>query len=189
MLLERELKMFSGAIYSAVLLSGIANQPNITVDVHNVSTTSYQYVVPYVGVAGTKAVIVSRKGITSNTPNYPASVLAWNSVSSNASLLETTIEPPGVLLFNLLMREWKQETSGYSSIDKKINHPSYRKIIKIGPEVITLILKELKREPGHWFAALRELTTDNPVQIQHRGNIAEMANDWLRWGRDKNQLG
>lgn len=86
------------------------------------------------------------------------------------------------LLFNSFKMEWKNETAGYSSIDKKVNHPAYRQIIEIGPEAIALILKELQNEPGHWFAALREITKENPVQLQHRGNITEMTNDWLRWG-------
>ena len=33
----------------------------------------------------------------------------------------------------------------------------------MGPEVIPLILAELENEPDYWFAALRELTGENPV--------------------------
>src|SRR5271154_5144378 len=103
--------MLGSTIYSTILLLGIANQPNITVGVDNMSPMSDQYIIPYVGVAGTKDVIVSSKGNTSDTPNCYASVIVWNNASPNTSLSETTTGPPVVLLFALLTQEWKQETS------------------------------------------------------------------------------
>ena len=55
----------------------------------------------------------------------------------------------------------------------------------MGPRALPLILKELEQRPNHWFWVLRAITQENPVLPEHRGAIAEMAQDWLNWARAK----
>ena len=55
----------------------------------------------------------------------------------------------------------------------------------MGPRALPLILKELEQRPNHWFWVLRAITQENPVLPEHRGVIAEMAQDWLNWARAK----
>ena len=60
---------------------------------------------------------------------------------------------------------------------------AYQKIIGMGTPVVGLILQDLKRQPDHWFWALRSITGENPVEPSNRGRVGEMATAWLEWGR------
>jgi hypothetical protein len=83
--------------------------------------------------------------------------------------------------FYRLMATWKTETCFLSNINEKCAHPAYQEIIEMGRDVVPLILEELKREPDHWFAALRKLTGENPVPPGARGKLKDMALAWLEW--------
>ena len=83
--------------------------------------------------------------------------------------------------FMALKDRWKQETWLSSSITEITNSPAYREIIDMGWDAVALILTELESEPDLWFGALQEITGDNPVQLQNRGDIEGMARDWLNW--------
>lgn len=60
---------------------------------------------------------------------------------------------------------------------------SYQQIIGMGKPAIALILQDLKKEPDHWFWALRSITGENPIQPDDRGRLQKMAEAWLEWGR------
>ncbi|HLX64551.1 MAG TPA: hypothetical protein VKX17_24980 [Planctomycetota bacterium] len=79
--------------------------------------------------------------------------------------------------------EWKRERGNSSSAARMALHPAYKRIIRLGRPVLPLILAELEREPDHWFVALMEITGDNPVPPEARGNLKLMAKAWLEWGR------
>jgi hypothetical protein len=66
-----------------------------------------------------------------------------------------------------------------------VKHPAYQKIISMGYAVVPLILKELEREPDHWFVALNKITNENPVYNGARGKLDEMAAAWIAWGERK----
>jgi hypothetical protein len=96
------------------------------------------------------------------------------------------IVPPRRLeaLFAELTEQWKRETRLLSSTSAIAMHPSYQRIIGLGPQVVPLILAEMQREPGHWFWALAALTGENPVPPADRGRVAPMTDAWLKWGRE-----
>lgn len=83
-----------------------------------------------------------------------------------------------------LVATWKRERGPHSSSARLAEHPAYQQIIGMGLEVIPLLLRELEREPDHWFRALHLLTGANPVPAESRGKVREMAEAWLRWGRE-----
>jgi hypothetical protein len=91
---------------------------------------------------------------------------------------------PFVRRFYRLAAEWKTETGHLSDLTEKCNHAAYRSIVEMGPDVIPLILAELEHEPDYWFAALRELTGENPVPPAARGKLKHMANSWLDWAEE-----
>ena len=62
---------------------------------------------------------------------------------------------------------------------------AYQQIIGLGAPAIPLLLRELEREPDHWFWALKVLTGVNPVPQKSRGNIEEMAKHWVAWGKEQ----
>lgn len=84
-----------------------------------------------------------------------------------------------------LVATWKRARGPHSSSARLAEHPAYQQIISMGPEVVPWVLRELEREPDHWFRALRALTSADPVSPEHRSKVREMAEDWLRWGREQ----
>ena len=57
----------------------------------------------------------------------------------------------------------------------------------MGEKAVPFILVELQRElaigePDDWFVALWAITGENPVPLESRGNLKEMAKAWLEWG-------
>jgi hypothetical protein len=85
--------------------------------------------------------------------------------------------------FQELAGRWKDATEFLSSPADMINDPAYREIIAMGGPVIPLILTELKMRPDFWFAALREITGEDPVPPEARGDVRAMSDAWLKWGR------
>lgn len=90
--------------------------------------------------------------------------------------------------FERLAGQWIHDTAALSSVTEIALHPSYQRIIGLGPGVISLILGELSRRPNHWFWALKALTGEDPVPPASRGRIREMTAAWLAWGRDQRLL-
>jgi hypothetical protein len=87
--------------------------------------------------------------------------------------------------FQHLAAEWKLQRGPYSSSAKLAEHPAYQEIIALGSEAIPLLLAELERSPDHWFRALHALTGASPVPPESCGDVAKMAQAWLKWGRDQ----
>ena len=85
--------------------------------------------------------------------------------------------------FYNLVEKWKDGIAFTSSISKMCSHPAYLRIIGMGKKVLPFILRELEREPHHWFIALEAITGDNPISQEHIGNVREMTEDWLIWAK------
>jgi hypothetical protein len=90
--------------------------------------------------------------------------------------------------FRMLAQAWKRDVLNCSSVTQMAIHPAYQQIIGMGPDALPLILRELRREPNHWFWALRAITGEDPVSPGSRGRLSEMAEAWLRWGRQRGLL-
>ena len=87
-------------------------------------------------------------------------------------------------MFRRLAAVWRAETGHLSSARKIAAHPAYQQIVALGSAVVPLLLADLERQPDHWFVALERITGANPVPPEDRGDVARMAQDWLRWGRE-----
>jgi len=85
--------------------------------------------------------------------------------------------------FTKLAEQWRRETRHMSIMNDIVSHTAYQKIIGMGKDVVPLILEELKREPAHWFWALKSITGDNPIQPEDRGRLNKMTEAWLDWDR------
>ena len=90
--------------------------------------------------------------------------------------------------FAVLAIEWKNYSMFRSSITELINHSSYRQIIKLGEDVVPLILEELKKEPRQWFSALIKITGVDPTTDEIQGDVKKMAEAWLQWGEHHNLI-
>jgi hypothetical protein len=87
--------------------------------------------------------------------------------------------------FHALAEEWKAAVAVLSSTTAMCSHPAYQAIIALGPAVVPLLLRDLQREPAHWFEALKAITGEDPVPREDWGRIPAMASAWLAWGRDR----
>jgi hypothetical protein len=83
-----------------------------------------------------------------------------------------------------LAEQWRHDTGMLSVISKISMHPAYQRIIGMGQPVVPLIMRELEHEPDHWFWALNSITGVNPVKPEQRGNLNQMAQAWVEWGRE-----
>jgi hypothetical protein len=90
-------------------------------------------------------------------------------------------------IFSRLARKWKEACGHVASINKWAQTPEYQKIIALGrnrpTEMVRILLAELERSPDHWFWALKEITGVNPVTQESRGSVNLMAKCWLEWGK------
>lgn len=86
-------------------------------------------------------------------------------------------------LIEMAAERWKEDTAGFSSITKKTRHPSYVYIIMLGRPALKPLLQKLDRELDHWFPALKRISGEDPVPPQHRGDMQQMRQAWLDWGR------
>jgi hypothetical protein len=87
--------------------------------------------------------------------------------------------------FQKLLFNWKEETVFSSSTSDITSHEAYLGIIGLGRTVVPLIIREMEKEGGHWFVALKAITGENPVPQEHWGDLPRMTEDWLAWGRRK----
>jgi hypothetical protein len=85
--------------------------------------------------------------------------------------------------FKQLADQWRKEVIFLSSVEKIIMNQNYQTIIGMGPRIVPLILRELKKRPDYWFYALRMITRKNPVKPEDKGNIKKMAQAWIEWGK------
>jgi hypothetical protein len=111
--------------------------------------------------------------------NEPAGVYEEFLRSQNQECEEIQTE------FNELVRLWKHARSAASSSTVIAMHPAYQRIIGMGKPALPLILRELSHQLDHWFWALKAISGDDPIPMEHRGKMKQMAADWLRWGHEK----
>ena len=85
--------------------------------------------------------------------------------------------------FQKLAATWKTAVRFVSDTDEMCSHPAYQEIIGMGWAALPFIFTELEREPDNWFWALKAITGEDPVPVEHQGDVAQMAKDWLAWGQ------
>lgn len=85
--------------------------------------------------------------------------------------------------FKRLLNEWQEDSMLMSSVTDMVMLRSYQAIIGMGPDVVPMILNELKYNPDYLFWALEAVTEINPVFPGDEGNLKRMAKAWIEWGR------
>lgn len=90
--------------------------------------------------------------------------------------------------FTELAQRWRNEVRTISSTTDRVLHSAYQDIIGMGKPVLPLIFREMAKNGGHWFWALRHITQENPVAAQDAGNVQKMTQAWLQWGREHHYI-
>jgi hypothetical protein len=101
---------------------------------------------------------------------------------------QTPLQEPAENLdetFQKLASTWLAETAHISSTTDLVAHPAFQEIVRMGPAVIPLLLRELENRPGHWHRALQQITGVDPVLAADRGNIRKAREAWLRWAKEQ----
>jgi hypothetical protein len=89
-------------------------------------------------------------------------------------------------IFNGLSKIWKDATGGLSLTTRRFSHPTYKAILRLGPEAVPLMLKELQQRPDWWFDALEFLTKENPAKPTD--SFEDAVSAWIDWGITKNLI-
>ena len=104
--------------------------------------------------------------------------------SAAGAITEKDASMPGDRVkFERLADEWLEQRPRGVDVAQMIRHPAYQGIIDIGAEAVPWLLERLAQRPDHWFHALNQITDAQPVQPEHQGIVAAMAQDWITWGR------
>jgi len=85
--------------------------------------------------------------------------------------------------FARLASEWKEQSLYLSNAAQMAMLKPYQRIIGMGAPAVSLILRELEREPDQWFWALESITEENPVPPEAAGRVRSMAQAWIDWGK------
>src|SRR5690348_13941393 len=89
-------------------------------------------------------------------------------------------------IFDARVREWMEDTRWHSSIGSITHHPQFQELVSMGQPIMPLVLQRLVSGDlhVHWFPLLKDLAKGaDPVPAESRGHIADMAAQWVAWGR------
>lgn len=87
--------------------------------------------------------------------------------------------------FRSLADDWSRSTGHISSVDDLVSHPSYQEIVRLGWDVVPLLLVDLKENQRFWFPALNAITKLRPFDPGDAGNGRRMTDAWIKWGQRK----
>lgn len=87
--------------------------------------------------------------------------------------------------FKRLAADWSENTWHISSVDDLTSHPSYKKIVELGWDVVPYLLEDLRHNRRFWFPALGEITKLRPFDPRDAGDLERMTEAWVRWGKKK----
>ncbi len=95
--------------------------------------------------------------------------------------------------FHRLVAQWHEERGATSLMEEMYTRPAYLSIMAMGPEVVRLIIRQLRLEgenPDHWFVALHYITEGvDPVPDEDKGDLARMSKAWLEWAEQDIDVG
>ena len=99
-------------------------------------------------------------------------------------LLQTAVDSNARAWFEALAEEWHRETAGHSSMTIRQKAPCLPEW-SISGRLLPMLLEALRGMPDLWFPLLREITKENPVNPDDRGDYQKMSDAWLAWGRER----
>lgn len=86
--------------------------------------------------------------------------------------------------FDSLKYLWLEETKYSSNVFLTTNHPAHLALVKLGAQVLPLLIEDLQNDNNHWFITLNKITGENPIADEHVGNVEDMKQDWITWAEN-----
>jgi hypothetical protein len=102
--------------------------------------------------------------------------------------MSTPVDTEAAERFEALKNDWKSKSRFISNSAQMAMLWPYQQIIGMGERALRLILRELENETDHWFWALEAITGENPVPEEAAGEVEQMAQAWIDWGRQQGLL-
>lgn len=84
-----------------------------------------------------------------------------------------------------LVQRWHIEVGTRSSLSDVRALPSFKALVGLGRSAIPAIVEDLFDKPSMLFIALHDITGQNPVRPEDRGNVRAMSSAWVRWYLNK----
>src|SRR5438094_1800233 len=131
-----------------------------------------------------------------SAPQTPAGQMAYAQAcggglvhfpSRAAPTIEAAAEASLKREFAALAGEWRRGAGIYSLEEQQAMHPAYQAIIALGPDVVPLVLEDLRRTHDLWFWALRYLNHRMDVAAD-AGTHDDKVAAWLAWGIDRGYI-
>lgn len=124
---------------------------------------------------------IGRLGIAENLAFFYQWRDLWEafsrSVTGGAEPLEDTFTRLSVL--------WKEHAASLSDPADIKSAPGYRELVSLGPEIVPLILDELRSDPFHWFDVLTDITGEVPFPADDAGDVPKMVSAWRGWAKER----
>ena len=131
--------------------------------------------------------IQSSKSVTSEAETVELNRLAsYEYFISTSAYLRSIYQNSLKEYFESLKYLWLDETKYSSNIFLTTNHPAHLNIIKLGNQILPLLIEDLQNDNNHWFITLNIISGENPVLPKHTGNVDEMRQDWINWAQINN---
>lgn len=86
--------------------------------------------------------------------------------------------------FQRFRQTWLRETGILSSMSTAAAHPAYLEIIRMGREVVPLLLRDMEENNTHWFIAMETITGAKPYFPGTAGKISKLVEAWLVWAKE-----
>lgn len=94
------------------------------------------------------------------------------------SYSEAAVSPAQV---DEIIEDWLNQAEFVSSIDEMRLLPSYSTLIELGYAALPRIIASLSRDPSMLGIAAADITGENPVTEEIRGDVRAMAGAWIGW--------
>ena len=88
--------------------------------------------------------------------------------------------------FRTLVDRWHRNTGHMSMVHHKYEDEAMQAILAAGPDVLPLVVEELRERGGHWYMAIRMLGAEAGMDVpefpqQIRGRVPAMRQFMLDW--------
>ena len=85
--------------------------------------------------------------------------------------------------FENLKQQWEHDTMHRSDTESRVNHPAYREVVRMGKEVVPLIIEDIRNNgTAFWWFALLDILKEGPhIPEYARGRITLLNEMWVAW--------
>ena len=123
-------------------------------------------------------------------PITAALATSGSTESYDAPTVASALEDVSRTFFEERVRDWLSDTEHESSLSRIIGHPRFEEIVAMREPALRFILQRMLAGEVHihWFPALKRIARYDPVPVEERGYVPQMARAWIDWGRNHGKI-